>query len=256
MPTETVQQLPSWQELLEASGQDPFVRYDVGPAFAGGWAVDGAVAFLRRTPSGRTALALLGSPAGVGALVATVAADPAVVVGHDVRAITLPQPLEPLLERHFRMGAGSRWEWMWTQEVPQQQPAETALRALGNTADAGELTAFLADASPTASARPGDEGIEWWVGARDGSGTLVACGALQRTGAGSPHLAGIAVRPDRRGEGLGAAVTAALTRRAITLDGVSTLGMYSDNAVARSLYLRLGYRVAQAWATRVIRLLG
>ncbi|HEX8970858.1 GNAT family N-acetyltransferase [Oryzihumus sp.] len=253
MPAETVQRLSSWAALHEASGQDPFVRYDVGAAFAGGWAVEGAVAVLRRTPSGRTVLALLGSPAGVEALVASAAADPSLVADHGVRAISLPQPLEPLLEKHFRVGPGARWEWLWTQAAPEPHPGETTLVGLDNTADAGELLAFLADASPTASARPGDDGNEWWVGARDATGALVACGAMQRTGGGSPHLASIAVRPDRRGQGLGAAVTAALTRRAVALDGVSTLGMYSDNAVARSLYLRLGYRIGHAWATRVIQ---
>jgi len=76
---------------------------------------------------------------------------------------------------------------------------------------------------------------------------------MQHTDGGSPHLASIAVRPDRRGEGLGAAVSAALTRRGVTTDGVCTWGMCSDNAVARWLYLRLGYRIGHAWATRVIQ---
>jgi len=45
VPAETMQRLAPWGALHEAPGRDPVVRYDVGPAFADGWAVDGAVAF-------------------------------------------------------------------------------------------------------------------------------------------------------------------------------------------------------------------
>lgn len=197
---------------------------------------------------------LLGADDGVATLLAGVVVDPTMVAARDARVIRLPQRLEPLLQQHFRTGPDADWEWLWTTSVPAPQPAESAVLTLHGRVRAAELDALLAVANPRASTRPGDEGNDWWVGAPDASCALVACGAMQRTDGGSPHLASIAVRPDRRGEGLGAAVTAALTRRGVTTDGVCTLGMYSDNAVARSLYLRLGFRVGHAWATRVIRL--
>ena len=259
MPAETVERLTSWEELLEASGHDPLVRYDAGPAPEGAWAARGAVAYLRRTPSRRTVLVLLGEDRGVEALldgVAGLAGNPAMGPARDVTAVTLPHHLEPLLHQHFRVGPGGDWEWLWTTSAPPPQSAEPSLLTLDDSADAADLTALLTLANPRASARPGEPDSEWWVGARDDSGALVACGAMQRTDGGSPHLASIAVRPDRRGEGLGAAVTAALTRGGVAADGVCTLGMYSDNAVARSLYLRLGYRVGHTWATRVIQPLG
>lgn len=53
-----------------------------------------------------------------------------------------------------------------------------------------------------------------------------------------------------RGQGLGVAVTAGLTRRGIAGSGVCTLGMYSDNDLARRLYTHLGYRTAYAWCSR------
>jgi predicted GNAT family acetyltransferase len=58
-----------------------------------------------------------------------------------------------------------------------------------------------------------------------------------------PHLASIATSGERRGRGYGAAVTAWLTR-ALLREGTGwvTLGMYSDNDVARRIYRRLGYR--------------
>ena len=251
-PETVVERITSGEQLWEASGRDPFVRYDVGSAFAGGWSVPGAVAFVRRTPSRRTALALLGEERGVDALLACVASDPGRLAAEGITVVSVPQPLEALVHKHFRVGPGSDWEWFWTDQAPAPLPAERALVTLDNAADAAELGSFLADVSPTASARPGDAGNQLWVGARDDGGALVACGALQRTAAGSPHLASIAVRPDRRGEGLGAAVTAWLTRHALASGGVCTLGMYSHNDIARRLYLRLGYRGDHTWATRVV----
>ena len=59
------------------------------------------------------------------------------------------------------------------------------------------------------------------------------------------------MRSDQRGRGLGAAVTARLTREAITGVGVCTLGMYADNAVARRVYHRLGYATVHQLSTRV-----
>ena len=99
---------------------------------------------------------------------------------------------------------------------------------------------------------PGTGVTERWLGVRV-AGTIVAAGALHRTGAGAPHLTGIVTHPDARGRGYGAAVTAALTRVALADSGVCTLGMYAGNDVARRLYERLGYRTAYGWASRALR---
>jgi ribosomal protein S18 acetylase RimI-like enzyme len=57
------------------------------------------------------------------------------------------------------------------------------------------------------------------------------------------HLSSIGTRPEARGQGYGAAVTAALVRRLLA-EGcdVVTLGMYESNAPGRALYDRLGMR--------------
>jgi predicted GNAT family acetyltransferase len=59
---------------------------------------------------------------------------------------------------------------------------------------------------------------------------------------GVPHLASIATAAAVRGQGLGAAVTAWLTRALLAQHGRVTLGMYADNEVARRMYRALGYR--------------
>ena len=70
---------------------------------------------------------------------------------------------------------------------------------------------------------------------------------------GVPHLASIATHPSARGRGLGALVTAALTRRLLDEGApVVTLGMYADNDVARRMYLRLGFRCDHRWSSRAV----
>src|SRR5699024_8365958 len=71
---------------------------------------------------------------------------------------------------------------------------------------------------------------------------LVAVGAVHILGSEAPHLAGILTHPSRRGQGLGAVLVSDLTRRAIAVDGVCTLGVDHDNTAAIRLYERLGYR--------------
>ncbi|MGH3328213.1 MAG: GNAT family N-acetyltransferase, partial [Streptomycetales bacterium] len=101
---------------------------------------------------------------------------------------------------------------------------------------------------PRHSARPGDADVRGWAGIRDAGGRLLACGADTRSPAGLAHLASIATLPEARGRGLGTAVTAWLTRRVLAEQPLCTLAMYADNADARRLYRRLGYR-EEAWLT-------
>ena len=70
---------------------------------------------------------------------------------------------------------------------------------------------------------------------------LLACAADTSGATGVGHLSSIAVHPDARGQGLGAAVTAALMRRMFD-DGcdIVTLGMYASNTAGRALYDHLG----------------
>ena len=91
--------------------------------------------------------------------------------------------------------------------------------------------------------QPGDEAARRWVGVRDDAGRLLACAADTSSATGVGHLSSIAVVPEARGQGLGKAVTAALTRLLFEEgNDVVTLGMYADNPEARALYDALGFR--------------
>ncbi|MBQ1073899.1 GNAT family N-acetyltransferase [Micromonospora sp. C31] len=59
-------------------------------------------------------------------------------------------------------------------------------------------------------------------------------------------LAGLTVAPDRRGRGLGAALTAAMTRALLSRHDTVALGVYSVNVAAIRLYRRLGFTGALA----------
>jgi GNAT superfamily N-acetyltransferase len=242
--------LATHDDLLEASGADAFVRYDLprtlqGPAFALG----SAVALPRRTHTRRLGLLVLGPSEDAGRLVATMAAE-----GRhppDLRRVTVSRGSIDAVGEHLPVGVGHEWEWMYAVSAPQPVPAEDRLVPLGEV-DLPEIAALLALANARTDARPFERPGQRWVGARDGRGRLVACGMSEPNLAGFPVLLGITVLPSERGQGLGTAVTAHLTRQALGDAEVCTLGMYSDNAAARRVYHRLGYGGDHLWSSRTL----
>ena len=138
---------------------------------------------------------------------------------------------------------------MWTRTPPSVVAGEE--RVVGpSPVRPRRARALLALASPRTHGQPFARPAQRWVGVVDDAGRILACGGGEPSGAGTLTLAGIAVTPDRQREGLGAAVTAALTRRAVAETGACALGMFSDNAGARRVYHRLGFRTAVAWRSR------
>lgn len=248
-------ELPSHAALLEASGNDPFVRWQVSPDLPlTAWQVDGAVAFVRTRSSGRRQLTVLGSPQDAAAAVHALA-------GHlgDVRrtvwahGITVPRGTLPLLGEDARLGPGPDWDWMWVDRTRlTSEPADPRVQRLPSAAEP-DVTALLATASPRHSSDPGDDDVVEWFGIRDADGRLLACAAHTESVPGVPHLASIATDPDARGRGLGTALTAGLTRTLLDEGApVVTLGMYADNTVARRLYARIGFVCSHRWSSRAV----
>lgn len=247
-----LRRITSYGELLEVTRGDPYVRWGVPDPLRGEvLAVPGAVAVERH--GRRHSLVVLPTPGGdphggVDRILRSLAAE-----GHvarlGVRSISVPQECAGLLAASFELAGGGDWDWMWTTTEPAPVPGEERLVALDDSRHAAELAA-LAEDSPLGEGEPGTGLSEAWLGIRDDRGRLVAAGAMQRFASGAPHLAGIVVAADHRGRGLGTAVTAGLTRLGLADSGVCTLGMYSDNATARAVYQRLGYRTAYAWCSR------
>lgn len=228
--------VPSYAECLAASGHDPFVRWHVSAVE--GHVLDGAVAF-----DWRGTLTVVGAPAAAARGVRQL-----VPVGAPTR-VTVPRGTLALLPG-LRVGDGADWEWMRADVRP---GAAAAAHRVVPLSDGAEISTLLEVASPRHSADPGDDDVVQWVGVRSGAGGLLACAAHTEAVPGVPHLASIATHPDARGQGLGELVTRTLTDQLLEAGSpVVTLGMYSDNDVARRLYARLGFRCDHRWSSYVI----
>jgi ribosomal protein S18 acetylase RimI-like enzyme len=223
---------------------DPFVRWSV-PAPEDGSPVEGlvvgsAVGWLttsRRGP-GRW-LHSVGPAADVAALVAQ-----ARRVADDLGGATILRAAVPLLAPEDDLDEPNEWDWFVTSDEPPVQPLEELVSwvAPGDQAAEAALQLLLDEHSPRFSARPGESKVQRWCVLTGPDGEIQAAAAHVEHVPGVAHLASIVTRTDLRGRGLGAAVTAWITRR-LLLDGhpVVTLGMYADNDTARRMYHRLGY---------------
>lgn len=232
---------------------DPFVTGDLPPgALAGGWRHGNALAVRRMPPMNRPpSMVLFGPVDDLTSLVARL-----LTAGEfgRVRGVTIERHAFVLVAAQLNaaglvLGDGGDWDWMWTSHPPAAQRRERDVVELDEIGDVRAIRALYSIANPLAESQPGEGISQVWLGVRDGP-HLAAVGALQLTHAGYPHLTGIAVAPTARGEGLGIALSAALTRRALQMSSMSTLGMYADNNVARAIYTRLGYRAAREWSSR------
>ncbi len=139
------------------------------------------------------------------------------------------------------------WDRFSCDATPPPQRGEDDVVRLDVTRDAGAIAACLDVANPSTHARPGAPDDAAWWGVRDaGERLLGVIGVARRPGTDAPamHLHGLGVLPAARGRGLGTALAAAATRRA--LQGGApwvSLGMYADNDAARRVYRGLGFRV-------------
>jgi ribosomal protein S18 acetylase RimI-like enzyme len=244
----TLRQITSHADLLDATGDSAFIRYDIPSPLEGtGYALGDAVALPRRTHTRRLGMLVMGPFADVGQLVGAMLSEG--VVPSDLRAVTVQRGALDAVAAHLSLADGNEWEWLYAAQAPSEVPAESRLVTLADT-DVADILGLFDVANPHTDARPFDFPDQQWVGARDESGRLVACGVREPNVAGWPVLSGITVHPDDRGTGLGLAVTAYLTREAVRERGACTLGMYSHNDVARRLYHGLGYGGDHLWSSR------
>ncbi len=223
--------LTSAAEVLVATDHDPYVRGSLRRTDVSGWAGHGAVAWRATDAEERLPyLMTLGPPAQVAQLIEELLPEL-----RDRTRVTLPRGTAALLPAWVALD-GTDWDFRWLAGAPPVQPGEQDVVEV----DGAHVADLLTAASPTASAQPGDPEVRRWLAVLD-DGRAVACAADTSAATGVGHLSSIAVHPDVRGRGLGAAVTAALMRRQ-TEDGCDliTLGMYADNTAGRALYDHLG----------------
>lgn len=229
-------------DLLDVTGNDPFVRSQARYRFGPAWHSDGAAAFVSLDAEGNVRhLAAVGQPERVAGLVAA-----AIREIPDVPRLSLPRGTPEYLPAWLRLDDRTDWDFRSTTHPPpvrrgqHGQPGQDRVGWLGD-ADAPEVAELLTAANPGSSAWPGDARVGRWAGIRAACGRLDACLA-DTSGAGVGHFAAISTRPGTRGRGLGSAITAWATRRLFEEGyGIVTLGVYADNAAARRMYDRLGF---------------
>lgn len=228
--------LASAAEVLVATGHDPFARGSLRRPLLRGWVGEGATAWIGVDAEERTPyLSALGSPTAVAALVAELLPELP-----PRQRVTVPRGTPVHLPAWVGMApASADWDFRWLAAPPPVQAGEDRVEPVDDDA---AVKALLTEASPTASAQPGDEGVRRWLGVRGGDGGLLACAADTSAATGVGHLSSIAVAVAARGQGLGRAVTAALTRQLFE-DGADlvTLGMYASNDAGRAMYDAIGF---------------
>lgn len=249
-----LRELAGFDEMVEASGGSPFVRFAMGHVGDGAaYALGSAVALPRRTHLRRSGLLVMGGADDAAQLVEWLVAgsrlpEPPVNLTVQRQAMVAVEPVVAAAAA-WRVARATEWDWMCTTTLPPAVPGEELLILLAES-DEAEIRSLLDEGNPGTDARPFESAGQQWVGARDGSGRLVACGVVEPDVSGRPLLQGITVAPTHRGRGLGLAVTAYLTRLGVSRDGFCSLGMYADNDVARRVYLGLGYGDVHEWSSR------
>ncbi|WP_168581214.1 GNAT family N-acetyltransferase [Gephyromycinifex aptenodytis] len=226
---------------------DMFARLDP-PADLHGWRLGGAVAFVRLSSVRPPSLFAWGPQ--VGALLEATAAL-GVAQEHRIGSVSVPVEHQHEVTSRFAVTSVGIWDWMWCDSMPAAAPHEEDLIALDDEHDAAEIAAFGLGENPLFEGFAGTGYSQEWVGLRS-AGRLIACGAVQRLPSGVAHLGGIVVAHDARRQGLGRAISTALTRKVLTREQVCTLGMYSKNDIARRLYRDLSYTSDKTWASHGI----
>lgn len=191
-------------------------------------------------------LVVAGEPAAAAELFTALAAElrPDRVSVAAAAVAVLPAALRPV--------GGDGWDWFVTAAAPPAPAGPVGLVPTpllpATPSTRAELAGFLAAHSPRASADPEREDDARWWAVRGAGGELLATVAVETLGSGAVHLRALAVAGAARGRGLGAVLTAAVVRDALAAGApVVTLGMYADNAPARRLYRRLGFRDTHHW---------
>ncbi|MEU4402326.1 GNAT family N-acetyltransferase [Micromonospora orduensis] len=221
--------------VLAAAGHHPFARHALGRrAPVRGYRRDGAVLWLVPPEHGPAGCAI--GPAGPA--IEVCAALVAAGMLRPGQRLHLPRHDRELLSDRLPVTEHNDWVFHWTATPPPPQADEERVVRLTD-ADRPAMEALVDEAFPSTTSRPGDPRVVDWYGIRAGD-RLVACGADRSQGE-IGFLAGLTVAPDQRGRGLGAALTAGMTRALLTRYDTVGLGVYPSNVGAVRLYRRLGF---------------
>jgi ribosomal protein S18 acetylase RimI-like enzyme len=223
--------------VLEATGNNPYARFATAMSVdIAGLAQDGAVLWTGVGPFGPIAQGLGPSGALDRLVLGWLQTDESAVNWLNIPRRTPDRTPAGLAVRE-------QWNFHWSAQPP---PPTVGIDQVMPIDDDDALNRLLDVAMPHTDLRPGHPMVRGWYGICDG-GQVVACAADRSTRCADPQaevvgiIGSVAVHPEHRRRGLGAAVTAALTRRLRDSYDLVTLGVVEGNESAARLYQRLGY---------------
>ena len=167
-------------------------------------------------------------------------------VGPTYRPLGHPGPIRALADALPELVTGKSFGWMEAEaaacgRTENDAPGDRAARWLADD-ELPEATALLETALPGSDAMPGVPGVECWAGIRDDAGRLMAVAALAWSAPAVGYMAGVAVRVETRGHGLGRAVCDFVLAAALARHRSAALMVDAWNQPAISLYQGLGLR--------------
>jgi N-acetylglutamate synthase-like GNAT family acetyltransferase len=229
--------LATRDQVLAATGHHPYARLTSAGRHLRAYRDRHVVAWAAEWSRGTVAAALGDAVAAVRLL--SRLASTGLLAG--VRRVNLPRIDHDILAAHLPVADVDDWDFRWTAASPPARPGQDRVCRL-RPDDGPAIESLLERAFPSTFTRPGDPAVRHWYGVWDAD-RLVACGA-DRSRGGVGSISAVAVDPDRRGQGLGGALTAAMTRQMLTEHDVVTLGVMTDNHHAGRMYRRLGFTEA------------
>jgi GNAT superfamily N-acetyltransferase len=231
-PLHPYEPLPGRDAVLAAAGFQPYARL-TGTGEVTGYRGPDLLAWVGIGPWGPIVCALGEPDAALAFAVAVRAA------GADQGAGWMHLPRVPAAgTAALPVTLQDDWDFLSATAPPPAVSGEDLVEPLDPDADPA-IGDLLDAAFPTTTSRPGDPRVRRWYGVRDGD-RIVAAGA-DRSRGGVGFLAGLAVHPEHRRRGLGAALTARMTRDLHAEFGIVTLGVMCTETGPRRLYERLGY---------------
>ncbi|QOR69068.1 GNAT family N-acetyltransferase [Ruania alkalisoli] len=257
--TATFRRLGSLADLGDSWSSLPVLRADV-PRYrqAIWWATPEALALSVDAGESTRSLVGVGAPAGLARVVAEAFTPDGVphpgsgVSTGQMAVVSLTRGTWDLVPGPVRASLGttsvSHWDWMVCTRAPVHQTGEDDVIELDLSRDLPEMTALQERVLPDTYTRLDKPGTRWF-GWRDRGGRLGAMAAASGW-TDEVHLGSILTHPDLRRRGLASAVTAAVTRAGLAATGQVSLGLYASNVVARRVYERLGFTLAQEWESR------
>jgi GNAT superfamily N-acetyltransferase len=205
-----------------------------------------AVAVAGPDLSTRDRLAVYGSPGAAVALAREVLDE----VGPSYRPLGDRALIAALVEAMPGLAAVGAFGWMYCWRMGAVEPVPGSARWLPDAA-LPEVAALLEAGFPASHARPGIAGVDRWAGMRDAAGRLVAAGTIAWAAPCVALLAGIAVDPLARRQGLGRAICAFLLAEALHRHDAAALMVEEWNHAAQRIYRDLGMRYQPVAAAAV-----